>query len=271
MVEGAVLESVITRDSIELQAWSRGPESGPVVVFTHGGSMDHRMWDPQVTALSPRYRVVTYDMRGYGLSTCRPAEFSLQAAAADLIAILDATGVERAVLVGHSFGGTVSQIVVREQPQRVRAFVGIGSPCITMRPSLAMSLFARFAPVMARRMGPTRMREDTVRRAGVTEGTRDYARQVVATMDDEMFEASVTEVFADYADAPGYHVGVPLLLLRGDKEGLGFLLSSLPKWAERDGGEFVLVPNAGHNAGQDNPGFVNDCLTRFLEHACRAG
>jgi len=264
-VDGAILERVVTRGSVELHLWTGGPESGPVVVLTHGGSMDHRMWEKQVSVLSPRYRVLTYDMRGHGLSVCGPSEFSPRAAAEDLVAILDAVEVEDAVLVGHSLGGTISQVVALEHPQRVRAFAGIGCACITMRPSLAMRVFARFGPAMARRRGPARMREDTAKRAGVTVETQEYARLAAGAMDDEMFEAQASVSFGDYANVPGYHIGVPLLLLRGAKDGYGFLLSSAPKWARRDGGEFVLVPNAAHNAGQDNPEFVNDRLIRFLE------
>jgi pimeloyl-ACP methyl ester carboxylesterase len=131
-----------------------------------------------------------------------------------------------------------------------------------------MRLFARFAPVMARRMGPLKMCEDTAKRAGVTRQTQEYARQTASAMDKEMFSVSVSVSFADYFEMPGYHIGVPLLLLRGDKDGYGFLLTSAPKWAKRDGGEFVLVPNAAHNAGQDDPAFVNERLIRFLENAC---
>jgi pimeloyl-ACP methyl ester carboxylesterase len=83
-------------------------------------------------------------------------------------------------------------------------------------------------------------------------------------LDDEMFEMQASASFADYANLPGYRIGVPLLLLRGARDRYAFLLSSAPKWAKRDGGEFVVVPDAGHNAGQDNPGFVNARLMGLL-------
>lgn len=258
------MEHVISRDGVELHCQESGLESGFPVVLTHGGSMDHRMWDSQVEALSTGYRVFAHDVRGHGLSKCRPSEFFLRAAADDLIALLDAVGVERAVLVGHSLGATVSQIVVLEQPKRVVGFVGIGSACITMPPSPIIRLFSRFAPALTRRMGPEGMREDTVRRVGVSAQSQEYARKVVSTMDDDMFQAQAAAGFSDYASVSGYHIGVPLLLLQGDKDGYGFLLSGAPKWAKRDGGEFVTVPHAGHNAGQDNPRFVNDRLLGFL-------
>jgi pimeloyl-ACP methyl ester carboxylesterase len=259
------VESTIDRDGVKLHYWVEGLKSAPLVLLTHGVSMDHRMWEPQVTELSRRYRVVTWDVRGHGLSVCSPSEFSAQAAATDLVALLDALGVDDVALVGHSLGATISQIVALEHPGRIRAFAGIGCACITMRPSASMRLFSRFAPSMARWMGPARMREDAARRAGVAEQTRAYARQAAGAMNDEMFEAAVSVGFGDCVELPAYHIGMPLLLLRGDKDGYGFLLSSAQRWAQRDGGEFALVPSAAHNAGQDNPGFVNARLSQFLE------
>ena len=258
------MERIITRNGVELHCWESGLESGLPVILIHGGSMDHRMWDPQVEALSTGCRVLAHDARGHGLSACRPSEFSLRAAADDLIAILDAAGVERAGFVGHSLGGTISQIAALEHPERVAAFAGIGCACITMPPSPAMRLFSRVAPMLTRRMGPTGMREDTVKRAGVTARTREYARNTVGALDDEMFEMQASASFVDYANLPGYRIGVPLLLLRGARDSYAFLLSSAPKWAKRDGGEFVVVPDAGHNAGQDNPDFVNARLMGLL-------
>lgn len=249
---------------IELAYWVTGDESAPAVVFTHGGSMDHRMWDPQVAVLGDQFRVVAHDVRGHGISPCAPERFTLRDAAADLLAILDAAGIERAVFVGHSLGGTVAQIAALEQPQRLRGFVGIGCACVTMPPSTRMRVFSAIAAPAARRLGPARIRDDTVRRAGVRRQTRAYARETVACLDDAMLARTASVGFNEFREVPGYHVGVPLLLLQGAKDGYRPLLSSAATWAQRDGGQYVVVPDAGHNAGQDNAPFVNARLLDFL-------
>jgi 3-oxoadipate enol-lactonase len=233
--------------------------------------MDHRMWEPQVESLSERYRVVVYDVRGHGESVCSPNEFTPAAAASDLVALLDEVGAETAVLIGHSLGGTVCQIVALEHPERLRAFVGLGCACITMGPTLRIRAFSAIAAPVARRMGPERMREDTAKRAGVTVSTQDYAREAAARMDDAMFARAVSVGFGDYADVPGYHIGVPLLLMQGTQDGYRPLLSSAVRWAKRDGGTYLLVPDAAHNAGQDNPEFVNEHLLAFLDEAVGRG
>jgi pimeloyl-ACP methyl ester carboxylesterase len=89
-------------------------------------------------------------------------------------------------------------------------------------------------------------------------------------MDDAMFARAVSVGFGDYAVVPGYHIGVPLLLMQGASDGYRPLLSSAVGWAKRDAGTYLLVPDAAHNAGQDNPEFVNEHLLTFLEGALPA-
>lgn len=79
--------------------------SGSAVVFIHGFSLDHRMWQPQVEVLSKRYRTITYDMRGFGESSLPTGAYSHHE---DLKALLDHLGVRRAHVIGLSLGGEVA-------------------------------------------------------------------------------------------------------------------------------------------------------------------
>jgi pimeloyl-ACP methyl ester carboxylesterase len=99
---------------------------GPAVVFSHGFLMDHSMFDRQVTALAPRYRVITWDQRGHG-GTRAAGAFTYWDSAADVLALLDQLGVERAVLAGMSQGGFLSLRAALTAPDRVRALVLIDS------------------------------------------------------------------------------------------------------------------------------------------------
>ena len=79
----------------------------PAVVFSHGFGMDRTMFDAQVAALSPHYRVVTWDQRSWGSSIAK-GPYNLWDSARDLWMILDQLDIERTVLVGMSQGGFVS-------------------------------------------------------------------------------------------------------------------------------------------------------------------
>jgi 3-oxoadipate enol-lactonase len=93
---------------------------GAPVVLVHAGIADSRMWDPQWEAWAGRYRLVRYDQRGFGRSTIEAGAYSH---GADLLAVLDALGLERAILVGSSLGGRIALEVALAQPERVTALV----------------------------------------------------------------------------------------------------------------------------------------------------
>ncbi len=91
--------------------------AGPAVVMIHAGVANLRMWDAQVAALSGDHRVITYDTRGYGRTVTDAVEFSNRA---DIAALLDHLGEERAHVVGLSRGGQIALDFTLEFPDRVR-------------------------------------------------------------------------------------------------------------------------------------------------------
>src|SRR3954471_20029249 len=97
--------------------------TGPAVVLGHGFLMDHEMFAPQVDALRDRYRVITWDERGFGLTEFDGEPFTYWDSAADCVALLDHLGVDRAVVGGMSQGGFLSLRAALAAPDRVRALI----------------------------------------------------------------------------------------------------------------------------------------------------
>lgn len=104
---------------------------GPAVVLIHAGVANLRMWDPLVASLSARYRMIRYDTRGFGLTESEHAEFSNRA---DVIAVLDHAGVDKATVVGASRGGSIALDSVIEYPQRFEALVVVAGGVGGYRP-----------------------------------------------------------------------------------------------------------------------------------------
>ena len=94
--------------------------SGTPVVCLHAGVCDRRMWAPQVEAMQTAHRMVAYDRRGFGETRCEKEPFSH---VSDLIAVLDALQIERAVLLGCSQGGRIAIDTALAHPSRVAALV----------------------------------------------------------------------------------------------------------------------------------------------------
>jgi pimeloyl-ACP methyl ester carboxylesterase len=91
---------------------------GEPVVFLHGFGLDSSMWDPQWAAAALRYRVLRYDLRGYGRSSAPTGPYSHTD---DLAALLDMLGVSSAHLVGLSMGGRIALRVAEHKPALVRS------------------------------------------------------------------------------------------------------------------------------------------------------
>jgi pimeloyl-ACP methyl ester carboxylesterase len=93
---------------------------GMPLVLIHGGAMDRRMWDDQFAVLAEQYRVVRYDIRGFGDSPAAAARFM---PSEDLVTLLDALSIERAHVVGLSLGGGIAVDFALAHPERVAGLV----------------------------------------------------------------------------------------------------------------------------------------------------
>src|SRR6266481_3888407 len=98
-------------------AYSDSGGDGPAVVLSHGYLMDSSMFEPQVAALAPEYRVISWDERGFG-GTRATGPFSYWDSASDVLGLLDHLGIDKAVLGGMSQGGFLSLRAALLAPER---------------------------------------------------------------------------------------------------------------------------------------------------------
>src|SRR5437588_9821972 len=98
------------------------PTGDTAVVLLHSLGTDHRLWLPQLDALSGAHRVIAWDSRGHGTSGWREP-LSAEDWATDLLQLLDHAQVSRAALVGLSMGGIQAIAAAARDPRRVSALV----------------------------------------------------------------------------------------------------------------------------------------------------
>lgn len=100
-----------------------GPADATPVVLLHGiATTGGLMWFAAMSQLGAQFRCLVPDMRGHGRSRC-DGRFRLTDAADDVVGMLDVLGLERAILLGYSLGGTVAQLVARRHPERLAGLV----------------------------------------------------------------------------------------------------------------------------------------------------
>lgn len=267
-------EGVIERMGCPLHYWLSGPENAPPVVFSHGATMDHRMFDSQVPAVAERYRVITWDLRGHGRS--RPLGnigegLLIGDLVKDLVALMDHLGYEQVLLVGQSLGGHLAQEMVFLHPERVSALATVGSSCSTIKHSRLDRAALRITPPMFKIWPEGNLRKQIAENTAVTPEAQAYAYQATRQLTKKDFMKVWNAVTNLLHHEEGYRIEHPLLITHGDEDDLGNIKKISPKWAERDpNSRYVTIPDAGHNANQDNPDFFNQVLLEFLDEYASA-
>lgn len=108
--------------ALHVARWD-GDGDAPVVVAAHGITATHMEWPAVAEALGGDVTLVAPDLRGRGRSNALPGPYGMAAHADDMAAVLDAVGVERAVVVGHSMGAYVAVVMAARFPARVSGLV----------------------------------------------------------------------------------------------------------------------------------------------------
>lgn len=245
----------IDRDGVRIHYADDG--DGPALLLTHGYSATLRMWDPQVAGLADRFRVLRWDMRGHGASDSPedPGAYTHAATVGDMAAVLDAAGVERAVIGGLSLGGYMSLEFHLAHPARVRALV----LCDTgpgYKKDDARESWNRYAESFARKyeergldaLGPSP--EVRVAHHRDASGLARAARGILVQRDARVIE-SLTGI------------RVPTLLVVGSEDkpflaGMRYMAEKIP------GAVHTVIDGAGHAPNLEKPAQFNSVLERFL-------
>jgi pimeloyl-ACP methyl ester carboxylesterase len=119
---------------------------GPDVVLVHGLGANLAFWHLSVLrALGERFRLTVFDQRGHGYSDMPASGYAVDDMAADLGGLLDALGIERAHLVGHSYGGSVVLTYAVRHPERVRSLILADARVAALQPAVRPRDFAHWA------------------------------------------------------------------------------------------------------------------------------
>jgi pimeloyl-ACP methyl ester carboxylesterase len=124
MSHSAARSGHVEREGLSLRYVEWGPASAPPVVMLHGLRSYAHTWEPVAQALLPHWRVIALDQRGRGGSDWdAQRRYHTASYVADLEALVDALGLARFVLVGHSMGGTNAIVYAARHPERVSGLV----------------------------------------------------------------------------------------------------------------------------------------------------
>lgn len=257
---------VLVRSGCPLTYWtSRG--NGPALVFLHGAFMDHRGFNAQVPVFAGTHRVLVLDARGHGQSKpIGKKRLTVDELVDDLIAVLDDAKIGRPVIVGQSLGAYVAQHLARRDADRVHSLALIGTTPI-FRPAHRHEELALRAMTPLFGMWPTRnLARVTSQSCAITDDARRYMLTQMRSVTRED-RRMVWPAVGSAVSSTGFDLGrdLPVLLTHGRHDTTGTIARDSRRWAQqRPEITYAAIPDAGHNANQDNPAFFNHLLQEFL-------
>jgi 3-oxoadipate enol-lactonase len=257
-------EKTLQRPDGILHYWIGGKRGAPLVVLTHGATIDHHEWDATIPLLIDDYRVMAWDVRSHGLS--RPMPFKIKEAEADLLALLDELKISQAIFLGHSMGGNLHQEFVFHHPERVKAMVFLGCTWNFQKLSSFEKFSLRLVKPLYDLYPHQLLIDQSLPGIATAKSSQGLLRASMQLLNKEEFNNIVVEILDFLHYEPGYSIGKPLLLMLGDKDWTGNIRKAMPAWAKVEPNcRFFIIPNARHGANLDNPEFFHEKLLEFLK------
>jgi 2-succinyl-6-hydroxy-2,4-cyclohexadiene-1-carboxylate synthase len=244
------------------------------VVFVHGYTGNSRNWALTVPSVRGTFRTISVDLRGHGLSgrSASEDEYSLDLMASDVYEVLRGIGVSECVLVGHSMGGMVSQILTLKNPEFVRALVLVDTAAEVPKGLLYDERRKQRSRLIeiAREQGMEAVFEEQLRITPVHPALAANPRYVDIWR--EQFLMTSREAYIACANGMSSRrsvladlggVTVPVLVICGEKDE-PFLDPSRQMHEAIPGSELVIINGAGHGPQMETPAEFNRVLSAFL-------
>lgn len=250
--------------------------TGEPLIFVHGHSLDHRMWDEQFPVFAKKYRVIRYDLRGYGISSPQTEDYQFTHVE-DLKTLMDSLHIEHAHIVGLSLGGYIGADMLGWFPERMSsAFLVSGNVRKSKGPSEPMTkeeAAKRDEEIAAlKKKGVDVMKKEWFEGLMKSGGTqRERMRRPLWQMIDEWDawqplhkEVRVVAGLDAWNRLKENHPAVPTLIVEGCSENNHFsdqpeILKYLPN------GKLKVINDCGHMMNMERPEEFNATLQNFLD------
>lgn len=244
-----------------------GPEGAPFVTMSNSLASNLSMWDPQIAALTSRYRVLRYDTRGHGGTDAPAGPYALDDLTEDLRALWQALGMTRTHFIGLSMGGMIGQIMALKYPQVLQSVV----LCDTMSrvPTEAKPMWdERIHTAETHGMEP--LVESTIAR-WFTEPFRqqgspvlDQVRTMIRTTPPRGYAGCCHAIAALNLTDRLKEVTLPTLIIVGEDDPGTPVSASRTIHEQIKGSELVILKSAAHLSNLEQPAAFNQALTTFL-------
>jgi 3-oxoadipate enol-lactonase len=260
-------KSLLKVNGAALYVRADGPAGAPWVVLLNSMAADTSMWEPQVAALSERYRVMCLDWRGHGRSRNEPAPYTLDMLCSDVVQTMRALGVQRPHLVGTSLGGMVGMVVAIER------LVPIASLTVfSALPRIAPAMAAWWSEIAAqvRREGIATAVDGTISRwftpayAETNPAVVEQTRRMIASTTPDAYTGCIA-AFRELDLFEGLpQIEVPTLFVVGENDPASTPEIMRGMHERVPDSRFQVIRQAAHLPSLEQPQAVNRVLLDFF-------
>ena len=260
-------EKILKTESGDIHYWIYG-EIAPerkTLFFLHGLTANHHLFVYQTEYFSKEYNVLAWDAPSHGKS--RPFDnFTYEKAAIAAKEILNENNIGKAVFIGQSMGGFITQSVLKRFPETVEAFVSIDScPYGEKYYSKFDRWILKQIEWMSKLYPDKTLRKSIAKQVSVTD---EAYRNMIKMLDDYDKNELCHLMGIGYAgfleDVSSLEIKCPILLIVGDKDKTGKVISYNKEWAKTTGVQVTWIENAAHNSNNDRPEAVNKEIEKFV-------
>ena len=273
-----VEHAFVDTGALRVHVAQAGDPDAPPVILLHGWPQHWWCWRGVIPRLAERHRVHAIDLRGHGWTQITPGGYEKEQFASDLLATMDALGIERAALAGHDWGGWTAQLAGLRAPQRFStiALLNISGLWSEPRDTLPDAWRLLYQPVLALPvLGPAIQRSAALPRARARQGVPPDAAAVFAARLREPGRAEAgSKVYRSFVvrEMPGLLRGrydherlrVPVRMLYGEDDSV--IRPGMLKGLAAHADDFALerVPDTGHFIADQRPELVAERLATWF-------
>jgi pimeloyl-ACP methyl ester carboxylesterase len=265
-------DQFLTVLGVRLRVRISGPAGGRVVILLHGFGGSLETWEPWAEVLSRQYRVVRFDLPGFGLTGPDPSgDYTDARSVLVLAALMDRLGVQQASLIGNSLGGKIAWNFAVAYPARVEKLVlvspdGFASPGFEygVKPKLpaVMRLLPYTLPKFMLRMNlavayanPKRLSDATLTR---------YQDLMLAPGDRQAMLERMVQVMLVPPGPELARITAPTLILWGEQDGMIPFSNAADYERDIPGAKLVALPGLGHVPFEEDPAASLPPVLAFL-------
>lgn len=241
------------------------------VIFIHGFPLDKSMWSDQQQAYSGKYRTIAYDIRGFGESEEGSESFSIDLFTKDLLRLMEALRLEKAVIIGFSMGGYIALDAMQKFPEKI---IGLGLVDTQCQADTEEAYEKRMKSCENIRRHGLSLYADELLPALLKTSEEDGDKSKAIITLRNIIESTSKDVLCNSLIAMANrkatcnslkNITIPTLILVGENDPVTPVEKSEIMNAEIKGATLQIIPYAKHLSNIDNPDDFNRHLGAFLQ------